>query len=137
MLREPRHVPRAIEPHRKLFDPAGQDALDVVLHEREPVGVSGGKVADVQGDASESGDLRHLPLRKEPISDPALVENLDGPCVQPARTRASEFLVGAPLDDGDVDARQRQLARQHQPCRTSSGDHHRMLGHRHTPIGTI
>ena len=31
----------------------------------------------------------------------------------------------------DVDARQGQLARQHQPCRTSSRDHHPMLGHRH------
>src|SRR5207244_930720 len=47
-----------------------------------------------------------------------------------------EVLAGAPLDDGNVDARQRQLARQHQPCRTSSGDHHRTLGHRHTSIGT-
>jgi hypothetical protein len=47
----------------------------------------------------------------------------------------SEVLAGAPLDDGNVDTRQRQLARQHQPCRTSSGDHHRMLGHRHTPVG--
>ena len=51
--------------------------------------------------------------------------------VQTACARAGEVLVGAPLDDGDVDARQRQLARQHQPRRTASGDHHRMLGHRH------
>ena len=51
--------------------------------------------------------------------------------VQTARARAGEVLAGAPLDDGDVDPRQRQLARQHQPCRTSSGDHHRMLGHTH------
>ncbi len=51
-------------------------------------------------------------------------------CRPPAH--ASEVLVGAPLADGDVDARQRQLARQHQPGRTSSGDQHRMLGHSHT-----
>jgi hypothetical protein len=51
--------------------------------------------------------------------------------------RAGEVLTGAPLDNGHVNARQRQLARQHQPCRSSSGDHHRTLGHRHTPIGTI
>jgi hypothetical protein len=56
--------------------------------------------------------------------------------VQTACARAGEVLAGAPLDNGNVDARQRQLAGQHQPCRTSSGDHHRMLGHRHTPIGT-
>jgi hypothetical protein len=55
--------------------------------------------------------------------------------VQTACARAGEVLAGAPLDDGNIDARQRQLARQHQPCRTSSGDHHRMLGHRHTPVG--
>ena len=69
-----------------------------------------------------------LSLRKEPIGDPALIEDLDGACVQTACARAGEVLAGAPLDDGDVDTRQRQLARQHQPGRTSSGDHHRMVG---------
>jgi hypothetical protein len=39
-----------------------------------------------------------------------------------------------PFNNGDVNARQRQLAGQHQPCRTSSDDHHRMVGHRHTPV---
>jgi hypothetical protein len=29
----------------------------------------------------------------------------------------------------------RRAARQHQPCRTSSGDHHRVPGHRRTPAG--
>jgi hypothetical protein len=62
---------------------------------------------------------------------PTLIEDVDGACVQTARARADEVLAGAPLDNRDVDPRQRQLARQHQPCRTSSGDHHRMLGHRH------
>ena len=51
-------------------------------------------------------------------------------CRPPAR-EPGELLVGAPLDDGDVDAGQRQLARQHQPRRAAAGDHHRMLGHRH------
>ena len=55
--------------------------------------------------------------------------------MQTACARAGEVLVGAPLDDGDVDARQRELARQHQPRRTSSGDHHRMLRHGRTPTG--
>ncbi|ANV99735.1 hypothetical protein LMTR13_05640 [Bradyrhizobium icense] len=53
-------------------------------------------------------------------------------CRPPARP--GEFPVRAPLDNGDVDISQRQLAGQHQPCRTSSGDHHCMLGHRHTPV---
>ena len=72
----------------------------------------------------ERGDLRHLPLREEPVGDPTLIEHLDGARVQTAGARADELLAGAPLDDGDVDPRQRQLARQHQPRRTPSGDHH-------------
>jgi hypothetical protein len=37
----------------------------------------GGKVADIQADHAEPGDLGHLPLRKEPIGDPTLIEDLD------------------------------------------------------------
>ena len=81
----------------------------------------------------ESRDLGHLSLGEEPIGDPALVEDLDGACVQPACARAGKVLAGAPLDDRDVDARQRQLARQHQARRTRAGDHHRVLGHRPRP----
>ena len=54
--------------------------------------------------------------------------------VQAASTRAGEGLTGTPLDNDGVHARQRQLARQHQTRRTSSGNHHRVLGHRHRPI---
>ena len=46
--------------------------------------------------------------------------------VQTAGARAVELLVGAALDDGNVDPRQRQLGRQHHPRRTASGDHDRM-----------
>ena len=102
----------------------------MVLPEPEPVGVTGGKVADVQTGAGERRDLSHLSLREEPIGDSALVEDLDGACVQAACARAGAVLTGAPLDDGDVDPRQRQLARQHQPRRAASGYHDRMLGHR-------
>ena len=48
VLRETRHLTSAIDRHRQLADPAGQYALDVVLPQPEPVGVPGGKVADVQ-----------------------------------------------------------------------------------------
>jgi hypothetical protein len=48
-------------------------------------------------------------LREEPVGDPALIEDLDGARVQTARARAGELLAGAPLDDRDVDPRQRQL----------------------------
>ena len=40
-------------------------------------------------------------------------------------------------DNRNVHGRQRQLARQHQPGRTASGDHHRMPGHRHAPTGYV
>jgi hypothetical protein len=76
-LRETRHVTFAIDRHRQLVDPAGQYALDVVLPQPEPVGVPGGKVADVQRDQGEPRDLRHLSLRQEPISDCTLIEHLD------------------------------------------------------------
>ena len=96
--------------------------------------MAGGEVADVEPGTAEPRDLGHLPLGEEPIGDAALVEDLDGARLQTARARAGQVLVGAPLDDGNVDARQRQLARQHQPRRTGSGDHHRVLGHRHTMV---
>jgi hypothetical protein len=134
LLREPRHVTFAMDRYLKLVDPAGQDALEVALPQRQPVGVPGGKVADVQGGAGEGRDLRHLPLRQEPIGDTALVEHLDRARLQTACTRASEFLVCAPLDDCDVDAGQRQLARQHQPSRATARYHHSMFGHTPPPF---
>jgi hypothetical protein len=42
--------------------------------------------------------------------------------VQTAGTRAGEGLAGAPLDHGDVDAGQRQLARQQQAGRACARD---------------
>ena len=95
-----------------------------------------GKVADVQTDPGEPGDLGHLPLRQEPVGDPALIELLDRARVQTARSRTDEVLAGAPFDDGHVDSRQGQLARQHQPRRTRSDDQHRVFGHRHDRIVT-
>ena len=71
-----------------------------------------------------------LPLREEPFGDAALIEHLDGAGVQTAGARAVELLTGASFDDDDVDPRQRQLARQHQPGRAAAGDDHRMFGHR-------
>ena len=78
VLREARHFMSAIDRHRQLVDPAGEDALDVALPQREHVVVPGGKVADVQRDPGEPRDLSHLPLREEPIGDSALIEDLDG-----------------------------------------------------------
>ena len=50
----------------------------MVLPQCEPVIVPGGKIADVQTDPGEPGDLSRLPLREEPIGDSALIVNLDG-----------------------------------------------------------
>jgi hypothetical protein len=88
VLRETRHLTSAIHRHRQLADPVGQDALEVVLPQPEPVVVPGGKVADVQRRPGEARDLRHLPLREEPFGDAALVEHLDRACVQTTRARA-------------------------------------------------
>ena len=63
ILSEIRHLASAIDRHRQLADPVGQYALDVVLPQREAVGMSGGKVADVQTNLGKPRDLRHLPLR--------------------------------------------------------------------------
>jgi hypothetical protein len=45
-------------------------------------------------------------------------------------SRPVDIVTGASFDDDDVDPRQRQLARQHQPGRAASRDRHRMFGHR-------
>ena len=56
VLREAGHLASAMDRHAELVDPAGQDALDVVLPEPERVGMPGGKVADIQSDAGELPD---------------------------------------------------------------------------------
>src|SRR5215210_8452407 len=48
VLREAGHLTAVVDRHPQLVDPAGQYAIDVVLPQPEPVGVPGGKVADVQ-----------------------------------------------------------------------------------------
>ena len=133
VLREPSHLTFAVDGHGQLVDPAGQDALDVVLPQPEPVGMPRGEVADVERDPSETRDLGHLSLREEPIGDAALIEDLDGSCVQTAGARAGEVLAGAPLDDGGVDPCQRQLAGQHQPRGPSPNDQYGVLGHGPAP----
>ena len=73
-----------------------------------------------------------LPSRDEAIGDSTLIEQLERADVQPERAQTREVVARAPLDDRDVDARQRELARQHQPRRSTSGDHYRMVRHRNS-----
>jgi hypothetical protein len=74
-----------------------------------------------------------LPGREESLRDATLIEHLDGAGVKTPGSRSVDILTGASFDDDDVDPCQRQLARQHQPGRAASRDHHRMFGHRRSP----
>ena len=130
VLREPRRLTFAVDRHGQFVDPAGQDALDVVLPQPEPVGMPRREVADVERDPGEPRDLGYLSLREEPIGDSTLIEDLDGSCVQTAGASAGEVLAGSPLHDGSVDPCQRQLAGQHQPRGPSPNDQYGMLDHR-------
>jgi len=131
VLRDAGHLAFAIDRYGQLFDPAGQEAFDMFLAKSEPVVVPGRKIADVQRDVGEAAYLHCLALREKAIRDSTLIENLDRAGVQATRTRANQLRGCAPLDNRDVDARQHEFARQHHPGRTSSGNHHRMFGHRH------
>ena len=128
VLGEAHHLAATKDRNAELGDPVGQDRLELALPQRKPVVVAGREVADVQRDPAEPLHLHDLTRREEPLGDAALIEHLDGARVQPAGARSVDLLVGAPFDDGDVDPRQRQLARQHQPGRAASGDHHRVVG---------
>ena len=93
VLRDPGRLTLAVDGHGQLVDPAGQDALDVVLPQPQPVGMPRREVADVERDPSEARDLGHLSLREEPIGDATLIEDLDGSCVQSTGARAGEVLA--------------------------------------------
>ena len=54
VLRETGHLGAVVDRDLQLADPAGEDALDVLLPQPEPVGMPGGKVADVQTDAART-----------------------------------------------------------------------------------
>ncbi len=105
----------------------------MALPEPEHVVVTGGEVADVEDDPAEPVHRVELALRQEPLRDATLIEHLDRAGEKTPGSRSVEILTRASLDDDDVDPRQRQLARQHQPGRATSGDHHRMLGQSHPP----
>jgi len=70
-------------------------------------------------------------LREEPIADSTLIYRLDvRECRPPARE--PEGLAGAPLDNGNVHARQRNSPASISPSDLLR-DHHQMLSHRHPP----
>ena len=84
------------------------------LPERKHVVVASGEVADIQLDVGEARGRMLLTGRDQPLRDAPLIEHLDGARVETTGARSVE-LLSPPFDDDDVDVRQRQLARQHQP----------------------
>jgi hypothetical protein len=126
VLREAGDLAPAMDRHRQLTDPAGQDALDMVLPQSERVRMTRGKATDVQLDRSEPHRLGHLSLGEKPFGDAALVQYFDRARMQAVRARAGQRLAVAPLDDADIHASQFQLGRQHQPRRPAAGDDHVM-----------
>jgi hypothetical protein len=78
VLGKARHLTSAIDRYRQLVDPGGEDSLDLVLPQREPVVVASRKVADVERRHCKGRDLHDLPLREKAIRDSTLIEYLDG-----------------------------------------------------------
>jgi len=92
------------------------------------------KVAEVKLRTGKTGDLSNLAFREKTIGNTTLVENLDGAGMQTSSSRAVELLGGTPLDDGNVNFGQGQLACQHQSCGAASDDDHVVFSHRETPV---
>ena len=78
ILRDIRDFASAIDRYAEFTGPLGKDALDLVLPERQAMRIPRRKIADVEPDPGKARDLRHLPLRQEPVGDAALIEHLDG-----------------------------------------------------------
>lgn len=94
VLRETGRLAAAVELHRQLANPPGEDAIDMLLPEGESMIVPRGNVADVETGCGEPRDLSYLPFHKELIEDSALIENLQSACGQTARARAGKVLIG-------------------------------------------
>ncbi|MDT4888986.1 hypothetical protein FQZ97_1256260 [compost metagenome] len=96
--------------------------------------MAGGKGADVEGDAGKAGGLHLLPLGNEAIGNAALVEHFDGAGMEAPGAGAGQALIGAALDNGDIDAGEGQFARQHQPDGAAAGNDHGMFGFAHLSL---
>src|SRR5262249_61747345 len=116
VLRKTRHFTSPSDRHRQLADPFGQDALDVVLPQREHVVVPAGKVADIQRDVETYGRMQ-LSSRDEPSRDSSLIGNLDGAREEASSTRSDEVLGAWSLHNEEVGNPPGQIARPHQTSR--------------------
>ena len=131
ILGETCHLDAAQDRNAKLRCPALQDALGVLLGERQAVRVTARESTDVEAHAGEPVDLCRLAGLEEPLDDAALVEHLQGPSMQAEGAGADALGIPLPFDDDDLDARERQLGPEHQPGRAAADDDHCMLGHSH------
>jgi hypothetical protein len=77
--RESCHLTAPIDRHSELVDPGGQNWLETVLWQRQPIVVPGGEIAYVQRDHGVPLDLHRLSCLQEPVGDAALVKHFDGP----------------------------------------------------------
>ncbi len=84
--------------------------LDVALPQPEAIRVTGREIADVQPDHAEARDLGDLPLGEEAVGDAALVEDLDGACLEAAGARAVR-------GSGPAAARRRRHRHRPEPAR--------------------
>ena len=114
--------------HAELLHPAGEDPLDGPLPQAEEVWVPARQGTEIEGHPGEPGRAGDLALGQEAVHDAALIEDLEGSRKEATGACARDVLVGAPLDDRDIDAGQRQLTGQHQARRPGPGDQHGVLG---------
>ena len=132
VLGEARDLDAAEDRHAELFGPVQDDALTVLLDEREAVRVAARECADVEAHAGEAEHLHWLSFGEEPVGDAALIEHLDGAGMEAERAGLDALLVHPPFDDDDVDAGELQLGAEHQPGRAAAGNDHSMVDHEHT-----
>ena len=133
VLHEARHLDAAIDRHLELLDPAARGCARYASATARACRDGGSESALMSNTTpANPGRLHLLPFGKEAVGDAALVEDLDGARMEAAGAVPDEVLAGPALDNGNVDARQRQLARQHQPRRAAAGNDHRMLGLSHS-----
>jgi hypothetical protein len=93
VLRETCHGASVMSPHWKLGDPGTHDALELVLPDRECVGVARREVTHVQHRRADHRRLSRLTLGEKPVGHPPLIQHLDRACVDTAGPRADEVMI--------------------------------------------
>ncbi len=90
--RDAAHLRAAPDRHAQLLDPSEQQPLDVVLEQRERVGMARGQAVQLEHRAAERDRVHRLAVGEEPVGDAALIEQLDRAGVESAPTSAHQTL---------------------------------------------